>query len=173
MGEDTALALNGLNDGSPSAKAVQINFVTLRREPPFRCGSWRDSCAANSGVSSRDSSAAMGQTSVIIGRERRRRFTEEQKFDLLTVAFGPGGNVAEVARGADIATSLLYRWRRAHLAPQAPAFVPAVMKGDGRTITPCSGSEATIVVELMSGATVRISPAAEPALVAATLRALR
>jgi transposase len=56
----------------------------------------------------------MGQASLIIGRERRRRFTEDQKFDLLTAAFGPGGNVAEVARRADICTSVLYRWRQIH-----------------------------------------------------------
>jgi transposase len=53
----------------------------------------------------------MGQASLIIGRERRRHFTENQKFDLLTAAFGPDGNVAEVARRADICTSVLYRWR--------------------------------------------------------------
>ncbi len=115
----------------------------------------------------------MGQASVIIGRERRRRFTEDQKFELLTAAFGEGGNVAEVARGADICTSLLYRWRQAHLAARTPAFLPAVVRDDGRAAAPGSASEAAIVVELTSGARVRIGVVATPALITATLRALR
>jgi transposase len=115
----------------------------------------------------------MGQASLIIGRERRRRFTEEQKFDLLTAAFGPGGNVAEVARRADICTSILYRWRKLHLAAQTPAFVPAIVSDEGRPAASCSISEAAITVELRPGTTVRIGMTAPAALVEAALRTLR
>lgn len=115
----------------------------------------------------------MGQTSLIIGRERRRRFTEDQKFDLLTAAFGPGGNVAEVARRADICTSVLYRWRQMHLAAQRPAFVPAIVRDEGQADGSCSVLEAAITVELRPGTTVRISMTAPAALVEATMRALR
>ena len=116
----------------------------------------------------------MGQASVIIGRERRRRFTEEQKFELLTAAFGTDGNVAEVARRADVCTSLLYRWRRAHMAAQAPVFIPAVVGDDGPSPASCSTkSEAAITVEFASGVTVRIGATAPAVLVEAALRALR
>ena len=115
----------------------------------------------------------MGQASLIIGRERRRRFTEDQKFDLLTAAFGPGGNVAEVARRADVCTSVLYRWRQIHLAAQTPAFVPAIVSDDGQAAGSCSVLEAAITVELRPATTVRISMTAPAALVEATLRALR
>jgi transposase len=115
----------------------------------------------------------MGQTSVIIGRERRRRFTEDQKFELLTEAFGPGGNVTEVARRADVCTSLLYRWRQLHLAVRTPTFVPAIVSEDGQATAPCSVSEAAISIELRPGTTVRIGVTAPVALVEATLRALR
>jgi transposase len=116
----------------------------------------------------------MGQASLIIGRERRRRFTEGQKFELLTAAFGAGGNVAEVARRADICTSLLYRWRRAHLAAQTPAFVPAVVRDEDQAASLGSrGSPAAIVVELTRGVRVQINAAAPASLVEATLRALR
>jgi transposase len=115
----------------------------------------------------------MGQASLIIGRERRRRFTEEQKFDLLTAAFGAGGNVAAVARRADICTSILYRWRKLHLAAQTPAFVPAIVSDEGRPAASCSISEAAITVELRPGTTVRIGMTAPAALVEAALRALR
>ena len=59
----------------------------------------------------------MSYSTLITGPERRRRWSEEQKLELLAEAFGPGGNVTETARRADIHTSLLYRWRRATLTP--------------------------------------------------------
>ena len=51
----------------------------------------------------------MGQVSVISGVERRRTWSDEEKLELVTAAFAPGANVAEVSRRADVCTSLLYR----------------------------------------------------------------
>jgi transposase len=115
----------------------------------------------------------MGQTIVIAGPERRRRWSDEQKRSLLAQAFCPGGNVAEVARRADICTSLLYRWRQEQRAQRrAPAFVPAVMV-DAQIASSASGSEAVIVVELAAGTRVTIAAAASPTVISATLGALR
>jgi transposase len=115
----------------------------------------------------------MGQTIVIAGPERRRRWSDEQKRSLLAQAFCPGGNVADVARRADICTSLLYRWRQSHLAERrAPAFVPA-MVADTPLTTASLSPEAVIVVELPAGARVTIAAAASPMLISATLGALR
>ena len=115
----------------------------------------------------------MGQTIVIAGPERRRRWSAEQKRALLTEAFSPGGNVADVARRADICTSLLYRWRQSHLAERrAPAFVPAVMV-DAPPAATASKSDAVIMVELPAGTRVTITAAASPTLITATLGALR
>ena len=115
----------------------------------------------------------MGHASLIIGRERRRRFTEDQKLDLLTAAFGPGGNVAEVARRADICTSVLYRWRQLYLAAQTPGFIPAIVSDDRQAAAPCPVPETAITIELRPGTTVRIGMTAPATLVEATLRALR
>jgi transposase len=60
------------------------------------------------------------QTSLITGPERRRSWSEDQKLALLAAAFSPGAKVSEVARRADICTSLIYRWRR-DLAAEAPS----------------------------------------------------
>jgi transposase len=115
----------------------------------------------------------MSQTSIITGPERRRSWSEEQKLELLAKAFGPGGSVAEVARRADICTSLLYRWRQLMRAAPAPTdFVPAVLSED--TGSPPPGpSEAAIYVVLAGRVTVTISQDASPALVTAALGALR
>jgi transposase len=117
----------------------------------------------------------MSQARMILGPERRRKWTDEQKMALLSAAFSPGGNVAEVARDADVCTSLLYRWRQAHLASRAaPAvgFSPAVLIDDmGGARAP--SADAAITVEFASGSRVRIGAAAPAGLVTATLRALR
>ena len=54
----------------------------------------------------------MSQVHIITGAERRRRWSGEQKRAIVTAAFAPGAVVSEVARRADICTSLIYRWRR-------------------------------------------------------------
>jgi transposase len=115
----------------------------------------------------------MSQTSIITGPERRRSWSDERKHELLAEAFGPGGSVANVARRADICTSLLYRWRQLmRAAPTPPGFIPAVLNED--TGSPPSGpAEAAICVLLAGRVTVTISRDASPALVIAALGALR
>jgi transposase len=54
----------------------------------------------------------MLQVHMITGPERRRRWSDEQKRAIVAVAFAPGAVVSEVARRADICSSLIYRWRR-------------------------------------------------------------
>ena len=54
----------------------------------------------------------MSQVHIITGPERRRRWSEEQKRAIVAAAFAPGAVVSEVARRADICSSLIYRWRR-------------------------------------------------------------
>lgn len=115
----------------------------------------------------------MSYSTLITGPERRRRWSEEQKRDLLVQAFGPGGNVTETARRAEVHTSLLYRWRRAsRTAPPAPSFVPAVLV-DAPDRAPIRADGPVIVVELAGGVRVNVTAAAPASLVAATLKALR
>jgi transposase len=115
----------------------------------------------------------MSQTSVITGPERRRSWSDEQKLELLAEAFGPSGSVSEVARRADICTSLLYRWRQLMRAASTPTgFVPAVLNED--TGPPPSGPSGSAIYVVLAGrVTVAISRDASPALVTAALGALR
>jgi transposase len=43
---------------------------------------------------------------------RRRRFTAEEKRQLVAEALAPGSSISLVARRHEIASSLLFRWRR-------------------------------------------------------------
>ena len=117
----------------------------------------------------------MSYSTLITGPERRRRWSEEQKLELLAEAFGPGGNVTETARRADIHTSLLYRWRRATLTPPTtPGFTPAVLiAAPDEPPEPQRAAGPSILVELPGGARVHVMADAPADLVATTLRALR
>jgi transposase len=54
----------------------------------------------------------MGRMTLMTGDERRRRWSDEERSRILAAIEEPGAVVAEVARRADICTSLAYKWRR-------------------------------------------------------------
>jgi transposase len=113
----------------------------------------------------------MTYSAVVVGPERRRRFTEDQKLAILAAAFAPGAIAADVARQADVCTSVLYRWRQLYVARTKPGFTPAVVvDAPSRRST---GAEPAMVVELSSGVRVSIAASAPAGLVTAALRALR
>lgn len=121
----------------------------------------------------------MGQITVFSGPERRRRWNDEQRLQILTEAFAPGACPTDVARRHEISTGQLYTWRSklAVDAPPAPddghspGFAEAVMiNGADSSLT---GSSAAIVVDLPRGRRVTIFPSASPTLAAAALKALR
>jgi transposase len=113
----------------------------------------------------------MSQMSVVLGPERRRRWRPEEKLAVVAEAFAPGAIVSDVSRRLNVATSLIYQWRRQ--AVGAPGFVPAVIRDDGEDRqAPLSGSP-VIVVELGGGARVSIGASASASLVTAALKALK
>ena len=119
----------------------------------------------------------MSQITLLTGPERHRRWREDERQKILAAAFAPGASVAEVARQYDVATSLIYKWRRQAVPVNSgvASFTPAVVV-DGSA---CSGGKAApearapISVELADGTRVNISATASASLVTATLRALR
>lgn len=122
----------------------------------------------------------MGQITVFSGQERRRRWSDEERLEILKEAFAPGACVAEVARRRDVSTALVYTWRRklrgAHseLEPDdlaATSFAAAVMIEDA-DVAP-SGLQPAIVINLARGKRISIFASASPALVASALKALR
>lgn len=48
---------------------------------------------------------------VLVGPERRRRWTAEQKLRIVREAFEGGARVADVARRRDVSRPQIYRWR--------------------------------------------------------------
>ena len=108
----------------------------------------------------------MSQVTVISGIERRRRWTEQQKQDLVAAVSAPGANVAEIARRADLRPNQIYKWRR-QMDEAAQGFAEVRMQPD-----PVPAMATTIVVEF-ERAVVRIPTGASPGLVLAVLKTIK
>lgn len=122
----------------------------------------------------------MGQITVFSGPERRRRWNDKERLQILTEAFSPGACVVEVCRRHDISTALIYTWRRKLREVQAdpvpielpePGFAEAVVIGSEEAVH--SGLHPAMIVDLARGKRVSIFPSASPTQVVAALKALR
>jgi transposase len=137
-----------------------------------------------------------GRVEIITGPERRRRWSEEEKLELVEEACRPGHSVSQVARQRGINPSQLFTWRRqarakglisdARSGPSvAPALTftpvkvvekPAAAVGqDARPARRQSSPRglAVIEIELKSGERIRVEVPADADLVAGIVAALR
>jgi transposase len=120
----------------------------------------------------------MTQFTVLTGRDRRRNWSLDDRHRILTAACAPGAVISEIARQFDIASSMIYKWRRqAVAANRALAFVPAVVAASELppSVVPPEPPSApvAITVEFSGGVRVAIDATAPTALVTATLLALQ
>jgi transposase len=54
----------------------------------------------------------MTTATILIGRERRRRWTTSEKLRIVEESFAPGASIAEVARRHEVHPNQLHGWRR-------------------------------------------------------------
>jgi transposase len=71
---------------------------------------------------------------VLVGPERRRRWSEDEKARIIEESLRPGAQVTDIARRHGISRALLYAWRRAArcapvspVVPPPPEFVPVLL----------------------------------------------
>ena len=71
---------------------------------------------------------------VLVGPERRRRWSGDEKARIVEESLRPGTQVAEIARRYGVSRSLVYEWRRdarrapgSPVAPAEPTFVPILL----------------------------------------------
>ena len=115
----------------------------------------------------------MTHMTLLTGPERRRRWNEDDRARMLSASFAPGAVVADVARQFEISTSLIYKWRKACLAPAAaPAFAPAILV-DAPEATLNRVQAPALLIELPGGARLSVAASAPAALLVATLKVLR
>ena len=125
---------------------------------------------ASAGVSTGFRDGAMGQVTIFSGVERRRRWSEDAKRELVMRAFAPGAVVAHVAQDADVHPNQLYRWRAAlcrNGSKSDGGFAQVVMNADGS-----AHDDKPAIRVRVGSACVDIANHAPAALVSATLKAL-
>jgi transposase len=110
--------------------------------------------------------------------ERRRRWTAEQKAEIVSEMLEPGAVAKRVAERHGISTGLLFTWRRqlrAASIPMSPGFMPVQIAGVAPALpaTAARAIEAGVVeIELPSGTRVRAGAGTDPRLVRAVLSVL-
>lgn len=110
----------------------------------------------------------MTTATVLVGRERRRRWTISEKLRIVEESFAPGASIAEVARRHEVHPNQLHGWRREtrlrslSMAPGPQAcFAPVEIAGADAValVPPAARAEATppliIEVVLRNGRVVR------------------
>ena len=115
----------------------------------------------------------MSQVTVLTGPERRRRWSEEDQCRILAAAFSSGSTVAAVARQYDVATSLIYKWRRTVIARRA-GFAEVVVVPDEPVAAsaPVMSPPAMVELAIAGKVRLRIPPSTPPTLAAAIVKAL-
>jgi len=109
----------------------------------------------------------MSRVEVITGPERRRRWSEEQKRQIVGEAFAPGGVVAEVARQTGICAGQIYRWRK-ELREASQGFSEVIVASTTENHGPASAP-----IEIRAGDIhIRIAVTTPRDLVASIIRAL-
>ncbi len=117
----------------------------------------------------------MARVEVITGRERRRRWSAEQKRAIVAESMAPGAVVSEVARQADVCPGQIYRWRQ-ELRSVTDGFAqvllvpPETMAATAAVGGVCG--EAAIEVEFAGRARARIPGSVPSELAAAVVKAL-
>jgi transposase len=108
----------------------------------------------------------MSRIEFIGGPERRRRWSDEQKRQILAEAFRPGAVVAHVARRVGVRPGQIYRWRNE--ASEAPPGFSKVI-----VAAPQVGPQVASIIEVDIGDIhVRIGPGSPRDLAACVLHAL-
>jgi transposase len=111
----------------------------------------------------------MAQVQLISGIERRRRWREDQKREIVKAAFAPGCTVSEVARREDIHNAMIYKWRR-ELRRAETGFAQVMVKTDD--VTAPSSGQSIIEVALSNGTQLRIPSTVPAELAASVIKAL-
>ena len=110
------------------------------------------------------------EVEVITSVQRRRRWPRSEKERIVAGALAPGAVASEVARAAGIHTSQLFRWRQQLCGPAAAStsFSPVAIVPEAAPAI--AGS--MIEIELGGGTRMRITGAADPAIVSALIAGL-
>ena len=109
-------------------------------------------------------------------RRRRRRWSEEQKRQIVAETLEPGSSVSIVARRYDVNANQLFLWRR-ELLPKAGAeralMLPVEVVADERHRRRRTERGGSVEIELSNGVRVRVRGNAAPEVLRQVIELLR
>ncbi|MBN8925265.1 MAG: transposase [Rhodospirillales bacterium] len=123
-----------------------------------------------------------GIVEVIVGRQRRRRWTVEEKLRIVAETDEPGARIGDVAARHDVYPGLLFTWRRqvregVLRERHAPLFLPVEMASALNLPRPSEQIEPStprrIEIELSDGCRIKIDEGVGLASLRRVLAALR
>jgi transposase len=134
----------------------------------------------------------MARMEIVTGRERRRRWSEEDKLQILREVARSGLNIAEVARRHDVVPQQIYIWRRQLLAKTRadtgvhgapPRFLPVAVISETeapeapqgeRTVEKPRGTarQARIEIRCKGGRVLKVEAGIDPAVLQALIRSV-
>src|SRR4051812_8031939 len=117
------------------------------------------------------------QMEVRVRRERRRRWTAEDKLRIVQEAFGPNAVAKHVAERHEVSTGLLFTWRRQLMASGRSSFLPIQLSASAEPDAPApcparSSPPGLIEIEMPNGARVRAGHGADLKILRTVLAAL-
>ncbi|WP_428492504.1 IS66-like element accessory protein TnpA [Rhodopila sp.] len=126
---------------------------------------------------------ADGAVEIITGRERRRRWSVEDKLKIVSETLEPGASVNQVAARHDVYPGLLFTWRRQmrsgkRALQRKPLFFPvqthdAALRSMSAQMERASNAPRQIEIELKNGSRVRVEEGVSLTSLRRVLAALR
>jgi transposase len=112
----------------------------------------------------------MSSITVLSGPERRRRWSTEQRAQIVEESFRPGASVATLSRRHDVHPSLIYAWRREsrHGSGREVELVPVTVASEKKPVV----GGGVIEIDLGKGVRLRVDCAVDEAALGRVLRAL-
>ncbi len=131
-----------------------------------------------------DAKAGFRRIEVLTGPGRRRRWSAEEKAQIVAETLEPGARVSEIARRWQICPQQVFGWRRqARLdmsgsttepaACSLPPFVPLVAEAAAAAKVAISAAPSAAIEIKLAGAAVRVVSGVDGDLLIAVLRAVR
>lgn len=111
----------------------------------------------------------------VLGSERRRKWSDAFKEQVVLETLEDGAQVSAVARRHRIDASLIYRWRRergVRRSRSVPGFAVAALCDTTETVAASEGDDALIEVRYRDGRSVRVTGRPDPVALEIVLRTL-
>lgn len=121
---------------------------------------------------------------ILTGPGRRRRWSADEKAQIVAETLMPGARVAEVARRWQLCSQQVFTWRREArngqvmiptdpVTPSIPTFVPIVAETAAAAVTPAANSAPPAIEVKLAGAVVRVASGMDATTLTTVLRAVR